>query len=189
MLNGITVHHDGRPHHLELDKSQAETFADYVSVAGESNSQTYPLSEEEVKARDLRAQTVQEHASTLKAYLGILGNLEERRLAYVLAFLDLLEYGDSWMRETICDLLLEVQFSGPAKANERNPREVLADVAYNLFDWWDNIERARTRVAQHPELFPPQATPDPAPETTTDTTGKPAKAQRARKPRKVAANA
>ena len=65
------------------------------------------------------------------------------------------------MREIICGLLIDVQFSGPGKALERNPRDVLADAAYDLFDWWDNIDTARSHAAQHPSLFPPPATPEP----------------------------
>jgi hypothetical protein len=103
----------------------------------------------------------------------------------VIAFLDLIEYGDSWMLETINDLLGEVLCEGPAKANERNPRDVLSGIAFNIWDWWDTIGTARSHVEQHPSLLT-LATPEPPAtvETTQPirkgTTGHP----RARKPRK-----
>jgi hypothetical protein len=189
MLNGITVYCDGKAQDLELDKRQAEKFLYYAGVASESDSvrpRPDPLPEEEVASRIRRSNTVEEGADNFKKYLSMIAELDVRQLALVIAFVDLIEYGESWMLETINDLLGEVLCSGPAKANERNPRDVLAEIAYNLFDWWDNIDTARSHAAQHPSLFAPPATLEtPAAPSREGTTGDP----RARKPRKKASHA
>src|ERR1019366_5354934 len=188
MLNGITVYCEGQTHNLELDKRQAEKFLAYVGIASEAESvgpRPGPLPANEVESRVRRCSTIEEQADNFRTHLLMLANLDVRQLAMVIAFLDLIEYGDSWMLETINDLLAEVLCAGPAKANERNPRDVLAEIAFNIWDWWDTIGNARSHVAQHPRLLTP-APPEPpaAPEPTTRPTSKPAKAQGARKPRK-----
>jgi len=186
--NGITVYCDGQTRHLELEKDQAERLLWYAGVASEANSvgPRPPLSRDQVDARIRRSRTVEENAGTLKTHLSMLAGLDTRQLALVISFLDLIEYGDSWMLETVNGLLGEVLCEGPGKAMERNPRDVLADIAYDLFDWWDNVDTARTHVTKHPELFPLPATPEPAtaPEPAQPATVQPANAQRTRKPRK-----
>ncbi len=168
--NGITVICEGKTRHLGLDKRQAEKFFWYAGVASPADSvpeRAYPLPDREKESRVRRCSTIEEQADNFKTHLSMLANLDVRQLAFVVAFLDLIEYGDSWMLETINYLLHEVLCEGPAKANERDPRTVLSHIAYDLFDWWDNIDTARSHAAQHPSLFPPQATPEPpaVPET------------------------
>jgi hypothetical protein len=193
VLNGITVYCEGQTHNLELDKRQAEKFLAYVGIASEAESvgpRPSPLPANEVERRVRRSRTVEEQADNFRTHLLMLANLDVRQLAIVIALLDLIEYGDSWMLETINDLLGEVLCEGPAKANERNPRDVLAEIAFNIWDWWDTIGTARSHVAQHPRLLTP-ATPEPPAESewTQPATKQPSKAQRARKPRKKAAHA
>jgi hypothetical protein len=61
----------------------------------------------------------------------------------------------------------------------------LADIAFDLFDWWDTIDTARSHVAQHPKLFMPEASEPPAaPEPAQPSVISPAKGRRARKSRK-----
>jgi hypothetical protein len=178
--NGITVYCDGKTRHLELEKEQAEKFLYYASVASEADSvggPQRPFPEEEGRRRQRRALSVEEQAGNFKTHLSMLANLNVRQLTYVVAYLDLIENGESWMLETINDLLGEVICEGPVKALECNPRDVLADAAYSLFDWWDNIDTARSQVSDHPQLFPPPATPEPpaAPEPTQPAAKHPAK--------------
>jgi hypothetical protein len=158
--NGTTVHWNGETRDLELEEGHAEMFMQYAGVASEAPAER-KLTEEEISNRRLRMKNVEEAAVEFKHYLSMLTNLSEHNMAYVISFLDLLEYGDSWMAETITTLLMEVQHEGPAKANERDPRTVLAKVADDLFNWWDGVNVARTRVEEHPHLFP-QTTPAPA---------------------------
>ena len=163
MLNGITVVCDGKTQDLELDQRQAKKFLNYAGVASELDSigSRQPLQSDEIDRRVQRCNDVEVGADNFKKYLLMIAELDVRQMALVISFLDLIEYGDSWMLTTVNDLLGEVLCEGPAKANERNPRDVLADIAYDLFDWWDNIDTARSHAAQHPSLFPPQATPEP----------------------------
>ncbi len=192
MLNGITVHLQGKTRHLELNEKQAEKLAWFAGAASPEDSvadTVYPIPEERRERRTRRRNTIEEQADNFKTHLSMMANLETRQLALVVAFLDLIEYGDSWMLKIINELLQDVLHEGPANALIGNPRDVLSDVAYGLFDWWDNIGTARRRVEQHPELFP-QSTPEPpAAQEVSQPTTKPAKAQRTRRPRKKVAHA
>ncbi len=192
--NGITVHLEGKTRDLELDKDQADKFFWYAGMASEGDSvgpRPNPLPSSEVDSRRRRCGTIEEQANNFKTHLSMLAGLDTRQLAFVISFLDLIEYGDSWMLEVINGLLGEVLCEGPAKANERNPRDVLADIAYDLFDWWDTIDTARSHVGQHPKLFrlPAASEPPAAPEPAQPSVTSPAKAQRARKTRKKAGHA
>jgi hypothetical protein len=191
--NGITVYHDGKPRDLELSQKQAEKLAWFVNMASPEDSvpdTIYPISQEKCEQRIQRSSTLEEQADNFKTHLSRLTKLDCRELAMVFALADLIEYGDSWMLEIIKDLLLDVLCEGPASALTANPREVLADVAYNLFDWWDTIDTARSRVARHPELFPlAPPEPPPAEQTTQPATMQPAKGRSVRKPRKKVSRA
>ena len=192
MLNGITVHLEGKARHLELNEKQAEKLYWFTLAASTEDSvadSVYPLSNERREKRVLRCNTVEEAADNFRTHLSMMAKLDTRDTALVVAFLDLIEYGDSWMLKIIKDLLSEVLCEGPASALAENPREVLADVAYELYDWWDTIDTARSRVEQHPELFALRAPEPPAtPETTTHPASTLAKAQPTRKPRKKVAH-
>jgi hypothetical protein len=115
LSNGITVYCDGEARHLELDKRQAEKFAWYAGAVGRSTTiSSRTLSEEEVNVRGRRRENVTEEARNFKIYLSIIADLEPDQLALVLALVDLIQYGDSWMHEVVRDLLWGVQFAGPA---------------------------------------------------------------------------
>jgi len=179
--NGITVHYDGRTCELALDAGEAQKFYDYACVAGDAPRDNGPYSKEEQEARGHRWSEGVKRAEGFSAQLNLLASLKPEELSRVFALIELMEFGKSWVLEIIENLLLDVQFEGPAKANESNPIHILSDIAHNLFDWWDDIDTAKRQHEAHPALFPSPVTQPATPQPT--------KAQRARKPRKKVSRA
>jgi hypothetical protein len=165
MYNGIRVYLKGESQDLELNEYQAENFARYAEVASESASvgAIRPISDERRDNRASRYRAAAKEASTLKRFFARITEMNNEDVARLGAYLELMEHGRSWMSEVIEYLLNEVITEGVATSLEGNPRDILAHIAYDLYDWWDDIDSARSRMAKYPNLFPaPPHSSEPA---------------------------
>jgi len=96
------------------------------------------------------------------------------------------ETGGNWVYEVVSDLLADVMYEGPFKANETDPRHALTSFGYKIAEFLSWVSNAQTMAERHPRLFAaPLVEPEAAPEPVT--ASKPAKRLRGRKSRRKAA--
>ncbi len=194
MLNGITIHHKGGSVSAELNEQDADRIDDLARILDSAPRDDRKPGEwapdhiGRTKRADEQHRCAEEFSETLKR----LAALDKYQMALVLSLLELIELGESrmsgsnWALKFIDGLLCEVSCSGPAGLLESDPRGILADLAHELFDYWDTIRMGRELTERHPTLFPaPPAEPEAVPEPAT--TSMPVKRHSARKAKRKAA--
>lgn len=158
----VTISGAGQPVTAELPKHDARAVGELAELLSRAPRRT-PLGElpaEEIAVRTKRDEQAIQNATTVLSQLSELAKLDKHQMRLVLAYVQLIRFGDrglcseeNWILEIVNDLLEECIFSGIGAALAKGPSDALQSLATAYSGFMGSIDMAHHVVKEYKLLF------------------------------------